>query len=324
MNLAIIGCSGMGRIHAAMATLAGFKITVCVDTSKKAAHTLAEAYGARPLTNGAAAVARQDVDVVLIATPTHTHREYIEMAAAAGKHIFAEKPLCRTVADCKAVLAAVQRAGVKLFVGHVVRYFQEFEAMRAQVAAGKIGEPGFVKIYRGGIFPGGGSGWFADYDKSGGVAFDCMIHDLDWVRYAFGEPERIYGQALLRSKPEPMDYAQVTMRLKSGLIATFVGTWAHPTGFQVKAEICGSGGMIQYDSNQAPIRALQKSASVGPTMIVPASPVDKSPYQLEWEECRAWFEGGPVPRVTPEDGLRAVEMAAAVLKSATTGKPVKL
>lgn len=324
MNVALIGCSGMGRVHAAMLVNAGFTLKICADLNKKAAAELAKPGGAKVLTDVAKAIADPDIDVVAIATPTHTHLPLIEAAASAGKHIFCEKPFCRTTSECKRAIAAAKKAKVKLFVGHVVRYFHEFEAMREQVASGAIGEPGFVRLYRGGMFPGGPNSWFADYAKSGGVTFDCMIHDLDWVRYVFGEPQHIFCQTLMRTTPVLMDYSQVTMRMKSGLIASLIGTWAHPAGFQVKAEICGSGGMLQYDSHDAPMTALKRQAGTGPSMVVPENPVAKSPYQREWEDFAAWLAGTGTPRVTAEDALRAVQMAEAALQSAKTGKPVNL
>jgi predicted dehydrogenase len=324
MNVALIGCSGMGRVHAAMLSQAGFTLAACVDLDKKAATALAKPHGARVLTDAAAALALPGIEVVCIATPTHTHLPLIEAAAKAGKHIFCEKPFCRTAAQCRKAIAAAKKAGVRLFVGHVVRYFHEFEALKAQVDSGAIGTPGFARLYRGGLFPGGPNSWFADYAKSGGVTFDCMIHDLDWLRHAFGEPERIYCQALMRSKPVPMDYSQVTMRMKSGLIASVIGTWAHPSGFQVKAEICGSGGMVQYDSADAPMRALKRQTGSGPSMVVPESPVSESPYLREWRDFHAWLQTGAMPRVTALDALRAVEMAEAALQSAKTGQPVSL
>lgn len=324
MRLALIGCSGMGRVHAEMATAAGFKLVVCADMNLDAAKALAKQYKAEAVNDGMAALARADVDVVCIATPTTTHAAFVKAAAKAKKHIFCEKPFCRTVKECREAAAAARKAGVKLFVGHVVRYFHEFEALRAEVAAGKIGEPGWAKLTRGGIFPGGPKGWFANYKASGGVTLDCMIHDLDWVRYVFGEPERIFCQALMKGGDEPMDYSQVTMRMKSGLIATVIGTWAHPAGFRVTAEICGSGGMLRFDSAEAPVAALKRNTGSGPSMIVPGSPVGKSPYQFEWEDFHAWLTTGRAPRVTVEDATRAVEMALGALESAKTGQPVTL
>jgi len=315
----------MGRHHARMAANCGLRIVVCADVQKPIARALADAYGADAMTDCLAALERRDVDIVAVTTPTPTHTFYVMAAAKAGKHIFCEKPFGRTVEQCREAMSAVKKAGVKLFVGHVVRYFQEFEAMRAQIAAGKVGKPGFVKLYRGGIFPMGVNGWFRDYSQSGGVAFDSMIHDLDWLRYVFGEPERIFCQAIQRSTPEHLDYAMATVRMKSGLIAKVIGTWAHPSGFRVEAEVCGDKGMIQFNSDEAPLLVAQRSTGgAGPGMIVPASPVPTSPYELEWRDFLSWIEGKSAARVTPEDGLAAVRMAAAALKSAETGKSVNL
>lgn len=324
MNVAIIGCSGMGRVHAAMAAACGLRIAICADKNKKAAAALAKEHRADIMTDGIAALSRDDIHIAAIATPTPTHGMLVKAAAEQGKHIFCEKPFCRSSAECREAIAAAKQARVKLFVGHVVRYFQEFEAIRAQMAAGKIGAPGFAKLYRGGICPAGSDNWFRDFEKSGGVVFDCMIHDLDWLRYAFGEPERIFCQSLTCAGMGPYDYAQATMRMKSGLIATVIGTWAHPSGFRVKAEICGSGGMLQFDSAEAPISAQHRAEKAGPSMIVPASPVDKSPYQMEWEDFIAWIRMDRTPRVTPEDAMQAVRMAEAALESAKSRKPVTL
>ncbi len=324
MNVAILGCGGMGRLHARMAANCGLKVAVCADTIRPAAVQLAGEFNARAVSSPLDAIKAKDVDIVVITTPTTTHEALVAEAAAAGKHIFCEKPFARTSAQCKRAIAAARKAGVNLFVGHVVRYFQEFEALRTQIQSGAIGEPGWAKVYRGGIYPGAPGSWFRDYDQSGGVTLDCMIHDLDWLRYVFGEPERIFCQALMRREPTQMDYSQVTMRMKNGLIATVIGTWAHPSGFKVKVEICGESGMIQFDSTDAPFSAEARRTAAGPTMIVPSNPVSVSPYQLEWQDFIDWIEGKSLPRVTARDALRAVEMAEAALKSAAKRQPVTL
>jgi predicted dehydrogenase len=82
--------------------------------------------------------------------------------------------------------------------------------------------------------------------------------------------------------------------------------------------------MITYDSMEAPMQAQLREVSTGPSMIVPASPVNESPYQREWEDFHAWISEGRAPRVTPEDGLAAVRMAEAALESSRTGRAIKL
>ncbi len=327
MNLAIIGCGGMGSYHAQMAANCGITIAACVDAFPAAAKKLAQQHHAKTavgMKDLKKVLARADIDAVLIATPTPTHLDLIESAAAAKKHIFCEKPFCRTVADCRKAIAAAQKAKVKLFIGHVLRYFHEYEGIKAQVQSGKIGEPGWVKMYRGGMFPVGSQKWFSDFEQSGGVTFDASIHDLDWLRYMFGDAERIFCQTLQRTQPVLMDYAQMTVRMKSGLLATVIGTWAHPSGFRAKTEVCGSAGMLSYDSAETALAAQMRECGSGPGMIIPLGADEVSPYQLEWEEFLAWVERDKNPRVTPEDGLKAVALAEAALKSAQTGQPVKL
>lgn len=324
MNLGIIGCNTMGLMHCQMAANAGLNVVACGDISRDNATKAARKFGADAVENCLALCKRDDIDVVGICTPTPTHTEYIKAAAEAGKHIFCEKPLGRTLGNVEDALAAVEKAGVKLYVGHVLRFFQEFEAIKAQIDAGKLGKVGFVKTYRGGIFPGGKLGWFSDWTMSGGVTLDTIVHDMDWLRYVFGNPVRIFSQNLKRVFSERIDYALVSIRMKSGAICHIVGTWAHPSGFRVKVDICGDKGMLTFDSNEAPITAqLRQGAGAGPSTIVPGSPVLVSPYQLEWEDFVGWMEGKNQPRVTPDDALWGVRMALAALESAETGQPVE-
>jgi len=279
MRLGIIGCGVLGRFHAPMAVKAGFQIVACTDPVRANANVLAAEHNAVVVDDALALCALDIVDVVAICTPTHVHAQIVVAAAQNGKHIFCEKPFCRTLPQCEEALAAVKKAGVKLFVGHVVRYFQEFCAIKHQIDDGKVGKPGFVRTFRGGQSPLGEGSWFRDFDKSGGVTLDCIIHDFDWLRYVFGDPDRVFAQDLRERIDEGIDYAMVTLRFKSGLIATVTGSWAHPSGFKVKAEVCGDKGMITYDSSEAPIASqLRGAGGTTPGVVLPASPVADSPY----------------------------------------------
>lgn len=323
MRVGIIGCGVLGKFHAPCAEKAGFTIAACADPVKSNAEALAAQYSAKVVDQPDALCALSDIDVVAICTPTPYHAQYVVEAARHGKHIFCEKPFCRTLTQCDEAMAAVKKAGVKLFVGHVVRYFHEFCAMKQQIDEGRIGKPGFVRTFRGGQSPLGEGAWFRDFEKSGGVTLDCIIHDFDWLRYVFGDPERVFAQDLRERIDEGIDYAMVTFRMKSGIIATVTGSWAHPSGFKVKAEICGDKGMIIFDSSEAPIAAqLRGQGGMAPGVVLPASPVNDSPYYLEWKDFHGWLEGKHQPRVTPEDAVWAVRMGLAALDSADKGQPV--
>lgn len=320
MRVAISGCGTMGSMHAGLARQCGLEVTACFDPIRARAAALAKQHNANAARSFDALLGV--ADLIVIASPTPLHAEQVIATAKAGKHVFCEKPFARTLAAAKRAAAAVNQSGITCFVGHVVRYFHEFEAIEAQIALGKIGKIGWVKTFRGGRCPSGAKNWFRDYSQSGGAAFDMLIHDFDWICHMFGAPRRVFCQALRRSKPAPMDYALVTLTFESGLIAQCIGSWAHPAGFRVKVELCGESGMIQYDSAGAPINALSRGPDRTQNPIIPSSPVGTSPYRKEWDDLLRWLREGTPPRVSVDDAVAAVQIAEAALKSTDSGRPV--
>src|SRR5262245_11513858 len=125
MRIALIGAGTMGRIHAeALGRIEGVSVVAFgAPTLPPATASLAEQLGAAHQPSAAAVLERPDVDAVVVAVPTDLHHEIVVAAARAGKQIICEKPLARTHEQGEAMLAAVARAGVKLAVAHVVRYF---------------------------------------------------------------------------------------------------------------------------------------------------------------------------------------------------------
>ena len=140
MQVGIIGAGAMGRVHAqALSQIAGVAVAaVGARQPGPAAGELARAHGAE-LLNVAELLARPAIDVVVIATPTDSHLELVRAAANAGKQIICEKPLARTLAEGEALIEAARAAGVKLAVGHVVRYFPEYAQARALALSGELG-----------------------------------------------------------------------------------------------------------------------------------------------------------------------------------------
>ncbi len=324
MNVGILGCGTMGRLHAEMAEKSGLKVILCSDVNIKNGKSLAKEFKAKFVKNWEDVVSNKNVDIVAITTPTPLHFPMLDMSVKKRKYIFCEKPFCRTVEECKKIIQKAEKTNVKIFVGHVVRYFHEFEAIHELIKSGKIGEVGFIKMYRGGMPPQGKKSWFRDFSMSGGVTFDCMIHDIDWLRYVFGEVKTVFCQNLIERKCAPLDYSQVTVRMKNGVLALVIGTWAHPSGFRVKVEVCGSDGLMYYDNMESPLELQLREKKDVTGTIVPESPVLKSPYQREWEDFINWINNGQEPRVSMYDALKAVEIVSACLHSAKVKQPVTL
>ena len=333
-HVAIVGAGGMAGQHArSYSELPNARVTGVMDIRKDAAEALAAQHDARAFTDFGEMLAAVPHDIVDVCVPTPWHAEYVIQAAQAKPlGIVVEKPMGRTVEDCKRIIAACKEAGVPLFPAHVLRFFPEFATARDKITAGAIGRPATVRTRRGGPFPRAWNNWYGKIDWSGGLIMDLTIHDFDWVRWTFGEVDRVYAKGLAAALPPGSevhrDYALITLRFESGVMAHVEGTWADPGGFKVTFEVAGDEGLLEYNFNQpAPVPfelVRAQTEGGGPGVPVPESPVAISPYTLELQNFLESLESGKRPLVAPEDGLEAVRIAEAALTSARTGRPVRI
>lgn len=327
-RVALIGAGNIGEVHAKQwKLLPDAELVGVLDPRIDAAAALGKAYS-----DWEKLLSDAKPDIVDICVPTPLHREYVERAAAAGKAIFVEKPFGRTLADCEAMIAAVEKAGVAAGVGHVVRFFPEYAEAKRLVDSGAVGTPAAVRTARMGGFPilVDRPNWYADPAQSGGVALDLILHDFDWLRWTFGPVSRVFAQGLY-GKPEhlgKMDYALVTLRFESGAVGHVTGSWAHPSGFRTTLEVAGDGGLVEYDSaKSAPLMSSLRSAGGGGGGVAfPESPTAASddPYYKELAAFVAALKSnGPMP-VTVYEAREAVRIGLAALESIETGKVVTL
>jgi myo-inositol 2-dehydrogenase/D-chiro-inositol 1-dehydrogenase len=149
VRFGVIGVGAIGRIHADNLAhrVSGASLVAVADLSRDLAEDCAAANGAEDaFTSDADLLALGKVDAVVIATPPETHAAIIEKAAAADKQIVCEKPLERTLEDADRAIAAVERAGVRLFVAFNRRYDPHYLRLREAVNEGRIGRPLTVRL----------------------------------------------------------------------------------------------------------------------------------------------------------------------------------
>jgi myo-inositol 2-dehydrogenase/D-chiro-inositol 1-dehydrogenase len=329
LNIAVIGCGRIGRIHAEnVATrIAGARLAGVADISLNAAREVAAQWHTEATSDYRELLGNPQVHAVAICSSTDTHARIIQEAAAAGKQIFCEKPIDFDIARIRAALAAVEKAGVQLQIGFNRRFDPSFAKVRELVVSGAIGEPHVIRITS--RDPGPPP---LDYIKvSGGIFLDMTIHDFDMVRFLSGsdaeEVHAIGGVLVDRAIGDAgdVDTAIVTMRLKNGALATIDNSRKAVYGYDQRIEVFGSKGSASAGNRAPDAHVLTDAAGVHE-----ARPLHffleryAEAYVIEMRGfVDAILNRRPTP-VTGLDGLHPVLMGLAATRSLREGRPVKL
>lgn len=328
MNIAILGCGTMGLTYARnMGMMPGVRVSGVFDLNEEQASKAAALCGAAIYTNLDELLAKEKPETVAICLPTYLHKEFVVRLAPLGIHIICEKPAALSLVDARAMEEICRQHGVRLFIGHVVRFFPNYRNAWQHVQSGNIGQPKMAHFKRFGSHPAGADNWYYDRSKSGGVILDLMIHDIDYARWMFGEVKSVFAS---KSSPEHsgMQYAQVTLEFESDAIANLTSYWGYPGEFTTQYEISGEKGILRFDSNQVHSFELKVAASneqgAPQGTQVPESPMVHDPYYHELQHFIHCIRTGEQPIVTSDDACRAVEIALAAENSVHTGEPVRL
>lgn len=320
LTVGIVGAGGMGKVHARQyAQMSEIRLIVHDRTPQRLEELSAIAEFERADT---VEHLIELADVVDICLPTDLHEDAALRSIAAGRATFVEKPMASDEAACERILNAAERGRIPLSVGHVLRFFPEFEAAHQAVESGSIGVPAVARTRRGGRTPLGSEGWFRKFERSGGVLLDLAIHDFDWLRWTLGPVAEVQARSGAQARPVLVgDYALAVLRFRSGVLAHVEATWLDPSGFRVTFEVCGTEGMIEFDSSRnAAVRRLDSEGTVAETPTEPGS----DPYYRQLAAFLESVKRGAAPAVTGADGLEAVRISRAALESSRSGKSVKL
>jgi UDP-N-acetylglucosamine 3-dehydrogenase len=323
-RLAIVGAGAIAAVHArALKGIPDAALTWIADQDLARAQAMAVDAGAAATSSNEEAISASDVDAVLVATPTPFHREIVELAAAHGKDVLCEKPMARTAEDARAMIKACEAAGTRLMIGHVVRFFPEYVRIKAALDEGVLGQIGVVRASRVGPNPSSSRAWMGDPTISGGVVLDMMIHDLDALRWCFGDVARVFALGVADTGHRSSgDYAQALLRFENGVIAHVEGSWAHAR-FRTTMEIAGEHGTLTHDSDDSsPFRLDATHPDGAPQQVERFGSWPERPYHVQLRHFLDRLNDGDPFLTGAEEGLRAVELALAVASSARAGRPI--
>ncbi|UVI31395.1 inositol 2-dehydrogenase [Paenibacillus spongiae] len=330
IKIGIIGAGRIGKIHADnLLRLPEAEVAAISDLyAGPELEAWAEARGiARVTKDSGSIIDDPDINAIFICSSTDTHVPLIKQAAAAGKHIFCEKPVSLDIAQTEEALEAVRQAGVQLQVGFNRRFDHNFRRVRELVETGEVGEAHVVKITSRDPNPP-----HPDYIKvSGGIFIDMMIHDFDMARFLTGdEVEEVYAQGAVRIDPifaehEDVDTAIVTLKFRGGALGVIDNSRQAVYGYDQRVEVFGSKGSVNV-TNDHPNTA-EISTSSGIMRDKPLHFFLERYNDAYVRETRLFIEcllsGKPLP-VTGSDALQAERIALAAKLSSRLNRPVKL
>lgn len=326
-KLALLGAGRIGKVHAkAITTDSRAQLVAVVDAMAGAAEAIAREAQCKVSTIDEV-LADKTIDAVIICTPTNTHADLIERFARAGKAIFCEKPVDLDVARAEACAKVVEETGAKVMLGFNRRFDPHFQAVHKAIDDGRIGKVEMVTITS--RDPGPPP---AEYIKvSGGIFRDMTIHDFDMARFLLGEEvESVFATGSVLVNPEigalgDFDSASIILTTKSGRQAIISNSRRATYGYDQRIEVHGSLGSAAAENQRSvSIEIANADGYTRPPLHDFFMTRYTAAYAAEITAFIDSIENNAAPSPSIKDGLIALKLADAALKSATSKTAVKI
>jgi myo-inositol 2-dehydrogenase/D-chiro-inositol 1-dehydrogenase len=319
VRIALIGTGRIGAMHAGLLAhqVEQAELVAVYDPAADLAQRVGDELGV-----AAAAHVEElwpaDLDAVAICSPTEAHVDLIEAAAAAGKHIFCEKPIAQDLAGVDRALAAVEQAGVQLHVGFNRRFDPGHAAVRQAVVAGTIGEVHLVRITSRDPAPPA----VAYLERSGGIFIDMTIHDFDMARFVTGSKVvEVLATGAVRVDPAigelgDLDTAVVILRHADETITTIDNSRRAVYGYDQRVEAFGSDG-VALSGHRLQNASEVRTSEGGRTPPLPWFFLDRyaDSYVRQWEAVVQSMRDGSPPPVSGDVGRASIAIGLAARRS---------
>lgn len=330
LRIGVSGVGAMGERHASnlRRLIPGAELVAVADADRARAEVVARGLGISKACGSMEELVEQELQAVVIASPGKFHSSDVIKAATAGKHVFSEKPLGLNLAELDAALSAVTKANVFLQVGHMRRYDPAYVDAAQRILAGEIGEPIIFKAVGRDCDPPP-----MTYFSSGlnaNLFLDSAVHDFDLARWLMGD-EVAEVQAFCSNKTMPelkqyndVEACVVNLRYAAGAIGN-VECYRHACyAYDIRTEVIGSKGTLQIGSLQQRPVTVMTAAGMNKMGITHWLDRFADAYLLEMVDFVENVRAERAPKVTGDDGRRAVAMGVAAQQSYLEGRAVQV
>ncbi|MGI5089416.1 inositol 2-dehydrogenase [Treponema sp. OMZ 805] len=331
ISLGIIGAGRIGKVHAQsiMNHITSARLKTIADPfMNEETEASLHALGVSDCTKDYKKILNDpEIDAVLICSSTNTHADISLEAIAAGKHVFCEKPVSQDIAKIREVMEKLKGTKLKYQVGFNRRFDHNFEAVRAAVANGDVGDVHIVRITSRDPAPPP-----PEYAAvSGGMFLDMTIHDFDMVRYlTASDVVEVFANGAvlvdpLIGKAGDIDTAIISLKMANGALAVIDNSRKAAYGYDQRAEVFGSKGQasVSNDTNSSLILSSETGIHAEKPLYFFLERYMASFTKEVRMFVQAIEQDCPVP-VDINDGLQPVLIAAAALRSLKEHRPVLL
>jgi predicted dehydrogenase len=338
VRVGLIGSQFVSEIHAeSLKRVALAEVVAVASRTEAHAVAFAQKHGIpHAFTDYREMLKMDELDVVVLGIPNDLHAEATIAAAAAGKHVICEKPLCLNLAEADAMIEACRRANVKLMYAEELCFTPKYVRLKRLVDEGAVGQVYLIKQSE--KHDGPHSPWFWDVQRSGGgVTLDMGCHAFQFFRWMLGSPavKSVYAHMdtyVHGDKTRGDDNAIIIVEFDNGATCMAEESWAKPGGMDDTAEVYGSKGVAYADLLHG--NAIRTFSAHGYGYAV-----EKAATTVGWSFTiyeEAWNYGFPqefehflecvahdkAPLVSGEDGREVLRMIMAAYESAGTGRKI--
>jgi predicted dehydrogenase len=340
VRVGLVGSGFITAIHAdALKRCAAAELTAVASPTPGKAEAFARQHGIpHAFTDYRQLLEMDEVDLVVLGIPNHLHGEFTVNAAAAGKHIILEKPMCLNMAEADQMLAACARAKVKLMYAEELCFAPKYVRLKQLLDSGALGEPVLLKQSE--KHDGPHAAHFWDVERSGGgVTMDMGCHAIEFFRWMLGRPpiRSVYAQMgthVHQAKTRGEDNAILILEFANGATAIAEESWTKLGGMDDRAEIHGSKGVafadllhgnaIETYSAAGYDYAVEKAGSTVGWSFTIYEEIWNYGFVQEMEHFVDCVRRDRQPLVTGEDARAVMEVLFAAYESAGTGRKVML
>jgi predicted dehydrogenase len=313
MRLAVVGFGFMGGVHLkALASVPSVELAAVVSrrTISDAGESSVKHY-----TTLDQALADPEIDAVDLCLPTDLHEAAAIAALRSGKHVLVEKPMSLSVESCHRMIAEAGRARRILMVAHVLRFFPAYKALQRAVDGRELGAIRSAAFRRRCAQP-GWSDWITDKTRSGGGAFDLLIHDVDMALRLFGPP-RVISATGYEDATAGVDIVSARF-FYEGFVVEISGGWMFPGAFPFAMEftVLGERGLLEFNSESRPLKRYGTPDASGQEVALESTDGYAAEISYFAECCRT----GDQPLLcTPTSSAESVRLALAMFEARSRG-----